>query len=332
MFFLVLGYLNFKCSKNEIEEVEEQIKTEKEKTPSPLLIVILIILAVISIYKTNIEPTRANYAATRAILIGRSGNAQSTLAKYKEALSYKSMQGKYEIRHKLAAFVIQYNEKLYREEGKLDKESLSYTIEEVEKNIKNHPFDYIPNLYIARMYILLIPEEPATAGDKAEAFIEEALSINDKNPRIWYELGQARLSQKKTDGAIEAFQSALALNTEVKESNWFLGMAYLKANEEAQAEEYISRAIELGYNYKKSTKDLGVLINLYGSLGDYLRVISLYKSAIELQPKNPQFYASLAATYKIVGDIENAIFYAQEAGKLDPSFKAGTEEFINSLK
>ena len=299
--------------------------------PSIFLIIILLVLAGILIYKTNIEPLKANYACTRAILAGRGGDNQKAFNKYREALSYKSPQGKYEIRHKLAKFIIQYNSGLKRKENSISEETLDYTIEEVKKNIEAHPLDYIPYLYVGRMYIIMIGEEEG-AGKKAEEYIEGALTINDKNPRVWYELGQAQLSQKKEQAAIKSFKRALELNPDVRESNWFLGMTYVQADEEEKAVEYIEKAIEKGYNYKDSIGDIMRLVDLYSRLRNYYKVIDLYKVAIAEQPDNPQFYASLAATYRVVGDIENAIFYAQRAAEINPDFKEGMEAFINSLQ
>ena len=328
LFFLVLGYVNFICRPSFVEA-----SAGKERKVNPIVIFILLVLAVILIYKTNIEPARANYACTRAIIAGRNGNVQEAFNKYQEALSYKSPQGKYEIRHKLAKFVIQYNENLRRKGQKLNRETLYHAIEEVRKTIETHPLDYIPYLYAGRMYILLIVEEPELAGQQAEAAIQGALAINDKNPRVWYELGQARLSQRKINKAIEAFKQALKLNPNVVESNWFLGMTYAQAGNTEEAIKYVERAIEKGHNYKNSITDISRLIQLYSKAGNYYKVIDLYKAAIEEQPDNAQSYASLAATYRTVGDIENAILYAQKAAEIDPEkFASESEAFINSLK
>jgi len=332
MFFLVLGYINFITKPASASTpTDAEASAGKEKKPSIFLILILLFLAVILIYKTNIEPAKANYICTRAILAGRGGDNQKAFNKYREALSFKSPQGKYEIRHKLAKFIIQYNSGLKRKENRISEETLNYTIEEVKKNIETHPLDYIPYLYVGRMYIMMINEREGV-GEKAEEYINGALAINDKNPRVWYELGQAQLSQKKDQAAIKSFERALELNPNVRESNWFLGMTYVQADEEEKAVKYIDKAIEMGYNYKDSINDIMRLIDLYSKVKDYYKVIDLYKEAIAEQPDNPQFYASIAATYRAVGDIENAIFYAQRAAEINSDFKEETEAFINSLQ
>lgn len=338
LFFLILGYINFITKKEEglVEKATEktqdvQEKVFKEKKPSIFLIVILLALAASMIYKTSIEPAKANYTCTRAILIGRQGDNQAAFDKYREALSYKTPQGKYEIRHKLAKFIIQYNSQLKRKENRISQETLDYTIEEVKKNIATHPLDYIPYLYVGRMYIMLIDEEES-AGENAEEYIEGALAINDRNPRVWYELGQAQLSRRKDQEALRSFKRAYELNPKARESAWYLGMTYAQAGNIEEAIKYVEEGIKNGYRYDDSINDIMRLIDLYSKTKNYYKIIDLYKIAVKEQPSNAQLYASLAATYKAVGDIENAILSAKKSAEVNPDFKAESEAFINSLK
>ena len=205
-------------------------EARQNRCVSAVLVFMLAALAIILIYKTNIEPAMANYACTRAILAGRAGEAEKAIEKYQKALSYNTYQGKYEIRHRLATFVIQYNSKLLNEKKKADLVLSNYTIQELEKNIKSHFLDYVPRLYLGRIYILLINQDKS-AGKKAEEAIRRAVEIDDRNPRVWYELGQAYLSQKKYNQAVKAFKTALELNPEVSQSSWFLGIAYFRAGD-----------------------------------------------------------------------------------------------------
>ena len=326
MFFLVLGYINFITSP---KSVFKKLIPSREKKPNTFLIIVLVILAIILIYKTNIEPVLANYACTRAIIAGKAGNGQQALNKYQQALSYKTYQGKYETRHKLATFVIQYSE-INQMERRAKQELLNYAIREVKKNIESHPLDYIPYLYLGRLYIFLIPEE-AGAGQKAEEAINKALSINNKNPRVWYELGQAKLSQKKYDEAVGMFEKALELNPEVAQSYWFLGISYAKTGELEEAIKYIEQAAEKGYDYKKSVSNIIRLIDIYSQLGDYYKIIDLYEAGIELQPQNAQWHTSLAVAYAKVGDYDKAVESALKSAEIDESFKEEAEAFIKSL-
>lgn len=329
LFFLSLGYVNGIVFEH---EQGDHKKIKSEKGFNPFLGLILGLLAILLIYKANIEPAFANYACTRGIVASRAGNVEAAMDKYKQAFSYKTYQGQYEIRHRFATFAIQYNQVLKNKKNQINTGILEKAIEEINNNIEQHSYDYVSQLYLARLYILLGDQKPELAKQKAEQAVQAALKINDQNPRVWYELGQARLSLKKYEQAVIAFKNALELNPDVNQSYWFLGISQLKAGDYENAKQNVEKAIQKGYSYSNNFSDIIRLINLYSKTKDYYKVIQLYKSAIELQPENAQLYASLAVAYGRVGDMEKAIFYAQKAGEIDESFESEAEQFINNLK
>jgi O-antigen ligase/predicted Zn-dependent protease len=334
LFFLVLGYINFLSSKNENsipETSSQQTAVLTEQRPSVFLMTVLLVLATIIAYQTNIKPARANFACTRAIIAGQSGNAQKAFDKYQEALNYKTPQGVYEIRHKLATFVIQVSESQRQKNKDFDPALLHYAIKEVGKNIEKYPLDTTPYLYVGRMYILLIDKEK-DAGEKAEEFINKAIDLNRKNPRIWYELGQAQMSEKKYKEAYESFKIALDLNPDVSLSWWFSAVAAAQIGNNDEAASRMEKALKLGYNaYRDSIADMMRMINIYEKVGNYPKIVELYELAVGEQPQNPQLYASLAAAYARVGDYDKAKQAALKAAEIDPKFKEEAEKFINSL-
>jgi O-antigen ligase/Tfp pilus assembly protein PilF len=328
IFFLVLGYINFLVLKKDQPEISV---SGPAQNPSLFLISILLILAAFIAYQTNIKPARANFACTRAIIAGQSGNAQRAYDKYVEALNYNAPQGAYEIRHKLAAFAIQVSESQRQKNGDFDPSLLKYAIKETEKNIEKYPLDTTPYLYVGRMHILLIGKD-SEAGKKAEEYINKAIDLNNKNPRIWYELGQAQMSEKKYQESYESFKKALELNPSVSLSWWFLGVVAFQAGHYDEAVYDVEKAIAMGYTqYKDSAADLMRLINIYEKAGNIPKVIEYYLLAIQEQPANPQFYASLAAAYAKSGDYNKAKEAALKAVEIDPKFKEEAEKFINSL-
>jgi tetratricopeptide (TPR) repeat protein len=330
MFFLVLGYINHLSLKK--PSFAKATEGKEERRPSIFLIAILLVLAIILAYQTNIKPAQANFACTRAILAGGGGNAQEALDKYQEALNYQSPQGSYEIRHKLATFLIRFTENQRQKNKDFDPSLLYYAIKGVGKNIEKYPLDTIPYLYVGRMYILLIHKEPEIAGEQAEMSIRKALELNRNNPRIWYELGQAQLSQGKNQESYQSFKKAAELNPRVAISWWFLGVTAYQVENYKEAVENIEKAIELGYNaYKNSISDLMRLVNIYEKVGNYQKVIEFYKLAIEERPEDAQLYASLAATYARMGSYDKAVETALKAAEIDPQFRDEAEKFIESL-
>lgn len=328
LFFLVAGYIGFITKKETKDNIP---KEEAIASPSMFLTIVLMILALTAVYFINIKPARANYACTRALVAGQQGNAQEVVNKFREALNYNTPQGAYEIRHKLATFVIQYSEALRQKNKELNVQLIHYAIDEVQKNIEKYPMDTVPFLYSGRLYLMLVGKED-DAGQKAEELIRKAISLNDKNPRIWYELGQDQLLMKEYQEAYNSFKTAYDLNSQVVTSNWFLGISAFYLGNYQEAVERIEKAMEMGYtDYKNSISDLMRLVNIYERVGDYYSVVKYYEMAVEEQPTNPQIHASLAAAYAKIGDYENARKEALKSAEINPEFKSDAEKFINSL-
>jgi O-antigen ligase/Tfp pilus assembly protein PilF len=329
LFFLILGYINHL-------RLEDEAYQAPKKEPSVFLAAILLVFAIILIFQTGIKPAKANYTCTRAILAGQKGEANDAFQYYKKALSYDNPQINYDITHKLATFTIQLIEAQRQNKKTIDVSLAHYTIEAVKKNIERFSFDTTPYLYIGRMYILLIDEEADTAGKLAEEFIGKALDLNKKNPRIWYELGQAQLSLDKYEEAYTSFNEALNLNPQVALSYWFLGATAFETGQYnpsryQEAVQLVEKAIAMGYDYKSSINDLMRLVQIYNKVGNYSKIVEIYKIAILKQPNNAQMHASLATAYAKIGDYENAKKEALKSAEIDPDFKLDAEKFINSL-
>jgi O-antigen ligase len=330
LFFLVLGYVNYlDFSKSSF--VSTKVGTMEDKSPSILLTVILLILAIVLIYQTNIEPAKANYACTRGILAGRAGNVQEAVDKYRQAIDYDNPQGAYEIKHKFASFAIQYTENMRQKDKDFDPSLLYYAIEKVGENIKRFPLDTIPYLYVGRMYILLIDKEPEIAGQQAEEAIKRAIDINPKNPRIWYELGQAQLSLERYQESYESFETAAELNPEVPLSWWFVGVTAFQAEHYQEASDAIEKAVELGYKgFQDNIQDLMRLVQIYEKVENYQGVVEAYELAVQEQP-TAQMYASLAAAYAKIMQYEKAVWAALKSAEIDPDFREEAQAFIDSL-
>jgi len=331
IFFIVLGYVNYLNSQsvNPESEIKNEQKTIR-KSPSIVLTAFLLFLSLFLIFSINIRAAKANYACTRGILAG-SKSAQQAYNYYKKALDYNSAIGAYEIRHKFATFAIQLINAQRTNDKGIDVNLLHYAINEIEKNIEKYSMDTTPYLYVGRMYILLINKEE-TAGELAEKFIQKAIDINSKNPRNWYELGQAQVSQQKYQESFESFKKALDLNSDVPLSYWFVGISAYYLQNYTEAADYLNQAISKGYSeYKNSLTDIMRMVSIYEKVKNYQKVKELYELAVLEKPDNAQLYASLAAAYAITGDYARAKQAALKSAEIDPNFEADAQKFINSL-
>jgi len=348
MFFVVLGYVGFLRSTLKFtEEPQKVTEVPQENTErvsriagrGKMVAIILGIVVIFTIWKTAVIPAKANFAATRAIVYGRSDEYLSVAFDYfRKSLGYNAIQTEYEVRHHLARLVFRIFSKTDNpQELGVKKDDLIFALDEVYKNIKTDPLDPIPYLYTARLneFISRVEQEKDVekAGqrlEEAERLLNKAKPLNEKNPYIYFELGQVRIFQNRFEEAIEFFDQGIAIRPEVELGYWYKGITLLNMGQIKQGEEAIKQAMER--NYYMNMKDVHQLLRIYLPLKNYPKIIELYLHAIKLEPTNAQLYASLATAYKENGEIDKAIEMARKVGELDPKLKPEADAWIRMLE
>ena len=329
MFFLVLGFINFLAidKKQTVDGERSRLRPRNNLSPSIIGLFLAFIVAVL-IYKFEIVPARANYTTTRAIVASWNKDNDLAFEKFKEAMSYDTF-GKYDIRHRYGQYILERTNGLSEVDEK-NKGRLFTAIENIKKNAEESRLDYLPYLYISRLYIMLGKGDPASVyNDLALENSLKALEISPTFVRTYYEIAQAYLNKKDYQKAIEWFEKVVELSPEVRLSNWYLGITYAQAGQLQKGADIIEKS---GYDYKSSETDALRILDIYFKIGNFGKIAEIYESLIKLSPKNPQYHASLAAAYKEIGERDKAVKAAQAAAALDPTFAAEAEAFIRSLR
>jgi O-antigen ligase/tetratricopeptide (TPR) repeat protein len=353
VFFTVLGFIVFLTPRSTATTAPwtlnskfqtpnpKQIPNSKFQTPNPklqtanhrlgiglqTLMLVLLVGAALLIYKTNILPVKANYATTRAIIKSWAKDFDGAVAKYKEALSY-NVPGKYDYRHRYAQYILEYTTGKKIEEK--ERNALLFGIAEVRKNIEETKEDYLPYLYVSRMFINLGKDDPDSPyNDEALKNSMKALEISPTFVRTYYEIAQAYLNKKDYGNAIKYFSESVKLNPEVGMSYWYLGATYLEAGETQKGLAAIDEAMKVGYALSES--DYQRLINIYLKQNSFAKIVELYEALIKIKPGNPQYHASLAVAYAKIGKIDEAVSEAKKAAALDKTFEKEARMFVESL-
>jgi len=324
-FFTILGFMSFLLFKTETITA-----IEPKKINSGLLsltAIVLVVMAIILIYQTNILPTKANYATTRAIVKGWENNFNGAISKYKEAFSY-NVSGKYEIRHRFAQYVLEQGMK--NEITPEITEVIKLAIVEVQKNADENPLDYLPQLYLSRLNIILGKNDSSSPfNDEALEHALKALDISPTFVRTYYELGQIYLNKKDPVKAAEYFKQAAELNPNVGLSYWYWGIVELDMGNQRIGLDLIDEALNKNFNVSES--DYQRLIAVYLKINDYNHLAEIYEKLILLNPNSAQYHASLAVAYARVGKINEAVEQAHVAAKLDPTFESEARRFVQEL-
>jgi len=324
VFFFILGLMNFLS----IEKNKTAIRKPNHSGLAYAIGIILAVPAFILMYYTNIMPVKANYAATRAIILNWNKKNDDAFVKFKEALDYEVL-GKYEIRHRFAQFVLDQSAS-----GKISdktKDEMFLAIDYLKKNTIEFPRDYLPYLYLSRIYITLGKSDPTSPyNDLALDNSGKALEISPTFVRTYYEVAQAYLNKKDDKKAIETFKKAIDLNQNVSLTWWYLGITQLDSGDTAGAIQSVKTAIEKGYDVSNES-DLLRLLSLFVKAKDIDSTISIYEKLIIANPDNAQYHASLAAAYAQVKKIDQAVEQARTAAGLDATFAPEAKRFVESL-
>ncbi len=320
LFFTVLGFISFlSYGSPEISSSGKGISKKQE-----LSFAVLLILTAVLIYKTNIIPAKANYATTRAIVSGWQGDYRGGVDKFKESLSYNTF-GSYEYRHRYAEFV-------FENYSKLTAQDILDVIKEVEKNASRSQLDYLPHLYLARLYILLGKDDPNSEyNDLALAQANKALELSPKFVRAYYETGQAYANKKEYDKAIEEFKKAIALNPDVGASYWYLGNIEGQKGNTDTAISLMEKSLSVPNRYSITEPELLKLASFYIKKNNYPKLAETYERLVRFKTRKAEYSATLAAIYARLGRIEDAIAQAKEAAKLNPAFESEARSFVNSI-
>jgi len=327
-FFSVVGFMHFLDPRTNKEVVEVETKQDSGFLRSILAIILLLSVSIL-IFKVNIRPAKANYAATRAIVASWSGDDAAAISKYTKALSYDDVPIKYEIRHRFAKYIIDRSNRAGSLQDPVIMAALDLGIKEIQKNVDERPDDYLPLLYLARLHIMMGRKDPASVhNDLAVEASLKALDISPTFVRAYFEVAQAYLNKKDFEKGQEYFAKALELNPDASIAAWYLGMAYM---DQGQIQKGLKIIEESGFNYKSSEVMLLRMVDAFININDFAQVVEIYENLVRIRPNNPQYHASLAVAYAQIGRINDAVEMAMKAAELDPNFAAESQAFIDAI-
>jgi len=226
-----------------------------------------------------------------------------------------------------AKIIIDYGNQLKKED--LAKIS-DLLIKEANGILEKHPERYSLLIHKGQL------EEISSLWDeqgrlKAEETFRKAISLAPAFPRLRIFYIGFLLNEGKIEEAKTQIEEILKLNKDIPEVNYYYFKVLLSLGSDKEALNYLIRSLEGGIRILDKNAILN-LVQLLIPMERYDLIEKLYLQAISLDPKNVQFYVSLAATYGKMHNKEKAIEYANKALELNPNLKPQVEEFIKIVE
>lgn len=372
LFYLILGYITFLYSNSQpltpAEEIKKKDRIEIGVFGSGILIVILSVV----VYSINIFPAIANYNINLAFRYASNGNNANNnyelilnkfdqllqaggktekelknsqdiwnnraRTNYAEAISYFDKAIAYgtyqnrEFREKYAESVLSFYKKKCFEGDEDDVDTyLGKILTEVDKNMTEYPLDIQEYSYALTVYNMVFPYFPERLNMVFELG-EKSIELSKDRPQIYYELGKAKISQKKYEEGITYFQKAIDLNPNTSESYWNLLVSYAQAGKKEEAAATIEKIKEMdGINFEEPS-DLNRLVSIFTSTKDYENLAWVYDNLIELQSLTVDHYIKAAIINRELRNYAKAKEYMSKAMELDKTIISKGEAFLATLE
>ena len=150
------------------------------------------------------------------------------------------------------------------------------------------------------------------APQKAEQYLKRAVRLNKKGAIYWYKLGDAYYEMGRLEEAFRCYDRyrSLALGAADSELFYKMGLVAYKLKRLKRALYYFRLAIYTSENLAGVYYNLG---NTYFMLGNYKMAKWAYLHSLKLRKDNPNALYNLAKTYEAIGDVKKADFYLRKA-------------------
>lgn len=296
-----------------------------------LYILIVPFIVLVTVYSTNVRPSTANYASTRAIVAGYKGDWVTAVNKFREAIDVDA-PGRYEYRHRFAQYVLEISGATDVSKVPNFKEVALRAIEDVKMNTIENPDDYLPYLYLSRLYITLGKSEKIDSyNDEALRMSTKALDISPTFVRTYYEVAQAYLNKNQPKLALEWFQKAASLNPDVGITYWYIGTVQYQIAASQNSIQGVEEALRsmnsaLSKGYAMTEQDGIRMVQIFSQLGDAKNVIAMLERLIASFPKQADYWSQLINAYADLNDSQKVIDTIQRA--LAVPAIASQQEFV----
>lgn len=204
-------------------------------------------------------------------------------------------------------------------------------IAEMERVLERHPFNYsyyhtLGNLYLRKG----ADERDAASLEKSIENYKAALLLSPKRQAAMFQLATAYIFSGRAADAVGILKEAVSSDEKVAQPHWRLAVAYLANGQKKEAYDEFKDSISRGF-FDTIENELTSAAALCAQFKDYDCVVKIYKTRVDRNKSNADFWAQLAAAYAAAGRYEEAKEAVAEAVKLEPSLGAEARAFLRKM-
>jgi len=281
---------------------------------------IILLLTVGLIYYVNIRNMNANTALINAIrpetIMIDEGNGKKSIA-MAQVLD-PDLLGTNEAREQLIQIAIQAADP--RVDPTVRQQFYDLTSSEIEKVLAEDPANLRVHSFAAAFY------SHYQQYDKALIEYNKSIELSPTRQSTYYDLVTLYLLQGKVTDAEQTAKKAFDIDPATPDARSVYANVLIHEQKYADAEVLMKEFVGTSEYYDPQ------IVNAYGYMKNYAKVIELLNLKIAKNEMTAQDYFPLGAAYAGVGQMQNAIAAITKAGELDTSLKAKADEMIGQLQ
>ncbi|PIR89047.1 MAG: hypothetical protein COU07_03065 [Candidatus Harrisonbacteria bacterium CG10_big_fil_rev_8_21_14_0_10_40_38] len=345
LFFGVLAYINSREKTEKIESHEAPLKSTVTTVTVATAASALLIFVVM--YYSAIRPMQEAKSIIKTLeATGSNGSTPESILNYfKKTLSYKTF-GDGEAREQLSRLSISLlNNHSIPISEKVD--FVKFAINEIEKQIKDHPLDLKSRLALGTLQMGLTGIDVNNVN-QARITLNNALKLSPTRQHIYFLLADSYLIVNDFNGALDPLEKAALLEPNYLEAQVNLAKVAIHANRDDLVVNVVhsfdetskERAIRLGNRpdlaKREEAQSLASIGDVYIDIQNLAKALIIYKEVVSKTKEassdpqsDAQYYANLGGLYLSQGFRKEAREAVDEAVKLDSdNFKERADQFI----
>ncbi len=322
LFFSVLGYIHRMYAVRDSVDIADtkEINTDKNNIVGYVVISLALILAVSSMYFSNIKGIIAGGTLIKAMSPQKSG-VEKNLSLFRKTFKYNTFLNP-EAREQL----VNVTSKILNAKGVSQKskgEFIKLSNEEMLKQIEEAPNDARHQLFMG-MFLNRIG-----SYDRAITYLKRAIELSPGKQSIYFELGNSYTNKGDMEDAFKNAEYAYNLEENNKAALSVYAITALYSGRIKLAEKLILS------EYGTMVVDDNRFLNAYAKTGLNKLVVEIWKKRIaDLNSKgvdNAQYHLSLAASYLKINKRGSAVLEIKKVIKLNSKFKKQGEYYISEI-
>ena len=245
-------FLAFLASRDNANNIDNKMRMPQIANLYSQLASLAIVGSLLALLYVNYGMWRANIADADALRIFSRDPAQGIVL-FKKSLNYFTPY-KLEYQFDLIASVAGAVEKGIPLPNLED--TINFSLGEADKAVATHPKDAAKYTDMARIYNIF-----GTRGrdpeiiSQAEVFGNKSLALSPQRQETLYYLARTALLKNDAKLAIMWAKQAVLADPDIKQSHWYLGLAYIANNQRQEGIAEIKKALGLGYKPQNTTEE-----------------------------------------------------------------------------